>query len=279
MTTCRTTDGRTATWRVWIWRTGIALAALPAFSAPAGAQWVNIPTAAVPAPPRGSDGRPDLDAPVPRTADGKPDLSGIWEPPAPPRYLRDLAADLKPGEVSMLPWAEAVYKERASGAWAREEPDANCLPQGVPKINAAPAPYRIIQMPGLVVIIYEAFTQWRQIFTDGRQLPRDPNPSWFGYSVGRWEGDTLVVDSTGFNGKVWLDQIGHPSTDALHVTERFRRVNFGQLEIQVTIDDAKAYARPWTATERVVLRPDTELIEFICNENSKDRDHLPAPPK
>ena len=129
----------------------------------------------------------------------------------------------------------------------------------------------------MIVIIYEAFTQWRQIFMDGRELPKDPNPSWFGYSVGNWEGDTLVVDSIGFNGKVWLDQVGHPSTDALHVIERFRRVNFGQLEIQVTIDDPKAYTKPWTATENVQLRPNTELIEFICNENSKDREHMPIP--
>jgi hypothetical protein len=246
---------------------------------PARAQWVNLPAAAVPAPPKGADGRLDLSGPAPRTPDGKPDLSGIWEPPAPPKYLRDLAADLKPGDVSMLPWAEALYKERLSGAWARDEPDANCLPQGVPKIDAAPAPYRFIQMPGMIVVIYEAFTQWRQIFTDGRELPKDPNPSWFGYSVGRWEGDTLVVNSIGFNGKAWLDQVGHPSTDALHVIERFRRVNFGQLEIQVTIDDPKAYTKPWTATERVQLRPNTELIEFICNENSKDREHMPVPPK
>ena len=158
---------------------------LLASAAPSWAQWVNIPTAGVPAPPKGKDGTFDLSVPAPRTSDGKPDLSGIWEPPAPPKYLRDLASDLKPGDVSMLPWAEALFKERLSGAWAREEPDANCLPQGVPKINAAPAPYRFIQMPGMIVIIYEAFTQWRQIFTDGRQLPRDPNPSWFGYSVGR----------------------------------------------------------------------------------------------
>lgn len=253
--------------------------ALLACAAPSGAQWVNIPAAGVPAPPKGKDGALDLAAPAPRMPDGKPNLSGIWEPPAPPKYLRDLAADLKPGDVSMLPWAEALYKERLSGAWAREEPDANCLPQGVPKIDAAPAPYRFIQMPGMIVIIYEAFTQWRQIFMDGRELPKEPNPSWFGYSVGKWEGDTLVVSTTGFNGKVWLDQAGHPSTDALHVIERFRRVNFGQLEIQVTIDDPKAYTKPWTAIENVQLRPNTELIEFICNENSKDRDHMPVPPR
>lgn len=249
-----------------------------AWADPAAGQWINRPTAGVPAPPRGADGRPNLAAPVPRGADGRPDLSGIWEPPTPPKYLRDLAADLKPGDVAMLPWAEALYKERLSGAWAREEPDANCLPQGVPKINAAPAPYRFVQTPGFVAVLYEAFTQWRVIFTDGRSHPADMNPSWFGYSVGRWDGDTLVVDTRGFNGKVWLDQAGHPSTDALHVIERFRRVNFGQLEIQVTIDDPKAYTKPWTVTENVQLRPDAELIEFICNENSKDREHMPVPP-
>lgn len=252
---------------------------LLACASPAGAQWIDIPTAGVPAPPKGVDGKPNLTAAAPRTADGKPDLSGIWEPPTPPRYLRDLAADLKPGELSMQPWAEALYKERLTGIWSREEPDANCLPQGVPKINAAPAPYRIVQVPGFTAVLYEAFTQWRVIFTDGREHPKDPNPSWFGYSVGKWEGDTLVVDSKGFNGKLWLDQAGHPSTDALHVIERFRRVNFGQLEIVVTIDDPKAYTKPWMVTENVYLRPNSELIEFICNENSKDREHMPVPPK
>lgn len=245
----------------------------------ANAQWINLPTAGVPRPPVGADGRANLSAPAPRTPDGKPDFSGIWEPPTPPRHLRDLAADLKPGDVSMLPWAEALYKERLTGIWSREEPDANCLPQGVPKINVAPAPYRIIQVPGFTAILYEAFTQWRVIFTDGRTHPQELNPSWFGYSVGTWEGDTLVVDSKGFNGKLWLDQSGHPSTDALHVIERFRRVNFGRLEIQVTIDDPKAYTKPWTTTTSAALRPNTELIEFICNENAKDQEHMPVPPK
>jgi len=235
------------------------------------AQWLNVPTAGV---PRTSDGKPDLSAPAPRTPDGGIDLSGIWEPI--PKYVRNIAADLKDGEVPMQPWAEAVYKERLSGARSREEPDANCLPQGVPKIDAAPAPYRFIQTRGYIAVLYEAFTQWRQIFTDGRQPPRDPNPTWFGYSVGHWDGDTLVVDTVGFNGKPWLDQVGHPTTDALHVTERFRRVNFGEMELQITIDDPKAYTRPWTVVEHPHLLVDTELLEFICNENNRDLLHLPG---
>ena len=176
----------------------------------------------------------------------------------------------------MQPWAKALYEERLTGARSREEPDANCLPQGVPKINAAPAPYKFINMPTGIAVLYEAFTQWRQIFTDGRALPKDPNPTWFGYSVGRWDGDTLVVDTAGFNGKAWLDQVGHPTTDALHVTERFTRRSVGEIEIRITIDDPKAYTKPWTVTENVKLLVDSELLEFVCNENNKDLEHLPG---
>jgi hypothetical protein len=246
---------------------GVILGATTTLSA----QWFNVPT---PGLPRLPDGKPDLTAPAPRTPDGHPDLYGIWEPEA--KYVRNLAADLKEGDVPLQPWAEALYKERLTGAHSREEPDANCLPQGVPKIDAAPAPYKFINMPGGIAILYEAFTQWRQIFTDGRPLPSNPNPTWFGYSVGRWEGDTLVVETTGFNGKLWLDQVGHPSTDALHVTERFRRLNVGQMELTITIDDPKAYTRPWTVVEHPHLLPDTELMEFICNENNRDLPHLPG---
>jgi hypothetical protein len=135
-------------------------------------------------------------------------------------------------------------------------------------------PWKIVQLPGEVVILYEAFTQYRQIFMDGRPLPKDPNPNWLGYSVGRYEGDTLVVESGGFNGKAWLDQAGHPATEALHVTERFRRKDFGHLQIQITIDDAKAYTKPWTVTEEPTLLVDSELLEFICNENEQDVKHF-----
>ena len=232
-------------------------------------QWLSLKTPNVPRLP---DGKPNLNAPAPKLADGKPDLSGIWD--ADRTYLVNLAKDLKPGDVQMLPWAEAVYKERAAGLHAHEEPDANCLPQGVPKIDAAPVPWKIVQMPNEVVILYEAFTQFRQIHLDGRKLPQDPNPTWLGYSVGHWDGDTLVVESSGFNGKAWIDQSGHPATEKLRVTEKFRRKDFGHLEIEITVDDPGAYAKPWTATEKPTLAVDTELLEFVCAENEQDIKHM-----
>src|SRR5262249_49738044 len=158
------------------------------------------PAAAI---PRTSDGKPNLSAPAPRMADGKPDLSGVWEPNG--KYVQNLAADLKPDEVPFQPWAQALYDERKTGAHSKDNQAAHCLPQGVPRIN------------------FEAFTLWRQIFLDGREMAVDVTPSWLGYSVGKWEGDTLVVDTKGFNGKAWIDQLGKPSTEALHVIERFRR--------------------------------------------------------
>ena len=181
----------------------IAIALL--LSAPAFAQWANVPPAAMPRTP---DGRPNLSAPAPRLPDGKPDLSGIWNPPA--GYIRDLARDLK-GDVPFQPWAKALYDERASGALWKEEPDANCLPQGVPKVLLAPAPWRIIQTPGIVFFVHEAFNLWWQAFVDGREFVPHPDvtPTWHGYSTAKWDGDTLVVDSRGFNGRVWLDQLGN----------------------------------------------------------------------
>jgi hypothetical protein len=247
-----------------------AFSLVASLGAPASAQWLRYPTPGIPRLP---DGKPNLSAPAPRTADGRVDLSGIWEPEG-TKFIRNLAADLKPGDVSFQPWAEALYKERLTGVLSKEEPDANCLPQGVPKIDAAPVPWRIVQTPGMVIILYEAFTQWRQIFADGRALPTDPNPTWLGYSVGKWDGDAFVVDTSGFNGKTWLDQEGHPATDALHVTERFRRPAFGQLELQITIDDPKAYTKPWTVTEKPHLIADTELLEFVCLENERDQKHM-----
>ena len=248
------------------------LATIVLLLAPAAtAQWQNVRTSGVPRLP---DGKPNLSASAPKATDGNPDLSGIWNPES--RFLRSLAVAMKPEDVPLQPWAEALYKRRLTGELSGEEPDANCLPQGVPKIDAAPAPWKVIQLPEEVVILYEAFTQFRQIFTDGRALPAEPNPAWFGYSVGRWEGDTLVVESNGFNGKLWLDQEGRPSTDALRVTERFRRKDFGHLEITITIDDPKAYTKPWTVVQNPTLAVDTELIEFICNENNKDIPHMPV---
>ena len=176
----------------------------------------------------------------------------------------------------MTPWAEAIYNQRKDGALSAQDPDANCLPQGVPKIDTTPLPFKIFQEPNVVVVLYEAFDQFRQFFTDGRELPKDPNPQWFGYSVAKWEGDTLVVQSSGFNGKAWLDQVGHPSTAALRVTERFRRRDFGHMEMQATIDDPMAYTKPWSFTQLLTLLADTDLLELVCNENNKDLVHLPG---
>ncbi len=238
---------------------------------PAWAQWAKVPSPAI---PRTSDGKPNLSAPAPRLPDGKPDLSGIWE--TKPGYVANLALDLKPEDVPFQPWAKAVYDERKDGSHSREDPPAHCLPQSVPRITAAPAPWKIIQTPGFVTILYEAFTLFRQIFLDGRELVQDYPPTWMGYSTGKWEGDTLVVDTKGFNGKAWLDQLGKPSTDALHVIERFRRKDFGHMDIQITIDDPKAYTKPWTVTEEARLATGTELMEFICQENNRDLEHLPG---
>ena len=224
--------------------------------------------------PRTKDGKPDLKAAAPRRPDSKPDLTGIWI--ADPPKLRDVTMDLKPGDVQMQPWAEELYKKRATGDLSALDPDANCLPQGVPKINSTPLPFKIYQEPNVVVVLYEAFDQFRQFFMDGRQLPKNANPQWFGYSVARWDGDTLVVESSGFNGKAWLDQVGHPSTEALRVTERFTRRDFGHMDVVSTIDDPMAYKKPWTFTQPLSLLADTELLELVCNENNKDLVHLPG---
>lgn len=231
-----------------------------AIFAPAPAQWLNVPTE-----------KAALTAPAPRKAD-KPDLSGVWQPSG-AKYLINIAADFKPGELPIQPWAEALTNERKTFAHADEESDVKCLPPGVPKIFAAPNPFKIIQESNEVVILYETFGIYRQIFMDGRQPRKNPVASWSGYSVGKWDGDTLVVDSTGFNGETWLDKMGHPTSDALHVTERYRRVDFGHLEIQSTIDDPKVYTKPWTVTEVMQLHPGDELMELVC-ENEKDVDHM-----
>jgi hypothetical protein len=239
------------------------------------AQWTKVPSAAG---PRTVDGKANLTAATPRSPDGKPDLSGTWEP-SDNRYVGNIAAGIGSETVPFQPWARALYESRKDGSHAREDPPSGCLPQGVPRLNAAPAPWKVVQTPRFVVILYEAFNLWRQVFLDGRELLPDPNPTWLGYSTGKWEGDTLVVDTRGFNGKVWLDQAGRPTTEALHVIERFTRKDFGHMQVQVTIDDPRAYTRAWTITEDVHLLPDTEPMEFICNENNRDMEHLPGKPR
>ena len=247
----------------------IAIAAALVMSVSPAAQWFQHPTQGIPRTP---DGKANLSAPAPRTPDGRPDLSGLWRPAA--ILIGDIASNMKPREVPFQPWAEALYKQRRAND-ARDDPTANCIVGGVPRSDLVPYPFKILDMPGLVVILYEAVHSYRQIFADGRELPKDPNPTWFGYSVGRWEGDAFVVQTAGFNDKGWLDNFGKPATDALRVTERFRRKDFGHMEIQITIDDPKAYTRPWDVMLPLTLFPDSELLEYICNENNKYFEIIP----
>jgi hypothetical protein len=266
------------------------LVALPSV---ADAQWPRYATSGVPRLP---NGQPDLNAPVSKTADGKPDLTGMWEnlgwreliaqidrtPGAPfptggspngPRLFRDIGAGVE-GGLPFQSWAKELRDKRNADN-SRDNPDALCLRMGNMQFHTHPQPRRIVQTPGLIIIIYEANYGLRTIFTDGRRSPdNDPQPWWYGYSVGRWEGDTLIVETTGFRDGGWLDIIGSPLTDKAKTIERFRRTNFGMLEIEVTVEDPKAYTKPWTVkfNQRIVV--DSEMIEFICAENQKFVEYL-----
>jgi len=235
-------------------------------SVPLAAQWLHYPT---PGMPRTPDGKPSLSAPAPKMPDGKPDLSGIWAS-ADNKYLQNLAADGI--EVPFQPWAEKLYKERSENL-GKGRPSERCLTHGVTDFDALGINWKIIQTPGMIAVLYEAYNHYRQIFLDGRPLPKPTQPAYLGYSVGRWEGETLVVETTGFNDVGWLDDGGHPQTEALHVTERFRRRDFGHMDLQLTIDDPKAYTKPWGPTLRLNFQPDDELMESIC-ENEKDVPHM-----
>src|SRR5438270_6003882 len=200
-------------------RASIAMAILFAVTAPA--QRRNFPTTGVSRTP---EGKVDLSAPAPKTADGKPDFSGVWE--VKPGYTGNIAKDLKPDEVPFKPWAETLYKHRME-TMGKEDPQAYCVLSGVPREHVVPYPFKILNTKGMIVILYEALHSYRQIYLDGRSLPKDPNPTWMGYSVGHWEGDTLVVNSSGFVDNNWLDNNGHPGTEAMKLTERFQRPDFG----------------------------------------------------
>src|SRR5579862_7590636 len=235
----------------------------------ASAQWLNYPTAGI---PRNAKGKADLTAPLPKKPNGQPDLSGIWLVPG-LKYLINIAADLKPGEVPFQPWAETEYKRRVD-TLGKDDPNNFCLPSIIPEKIAVTSPWKIVETPGVTYILYESRTIFREIFTDGRPLPKDPNPTWQGYSIGRWEGDDFVVETNGLNDKIWMDTNGHPITEAAHITEHFRRHDFGHMDIQITIDDPKAYTRPWTITENPSLLVDTDLLESVCEENNKDARHI-----
>ena len=232
------------------------------------AQWIELPTPGI---PRTSDGEPDMTAPAPRTRDGKPDLSGMWTGGGgSERYYNNAAADLKPEDVK--PWAQALYERRLRD-FGKDSMEAQCLPLGPAAVTGtAFFEVKFIQTPSLIAILLQDLT-YRQIHLDGRQLPKDPNPSWMGYSVGRWDGDTLVVETNGFTERSWLDYDGHPHTEALRMTERYRRRDFGHLDVEVTFDDPGAYTRPWTVSVPLELFPDTELLEYVCREN--DKAHIP----
>jgi hypothetical protein len=247
------------------------------------AQWPNYPKA-----------HPDLTAAAPKTAEGKPDFTGIWrnsqparlgdfgdriparDPSATPTGLEmfgDIGTGMKDG-LPLQPWAADLKKKRMAD-FSKDNPDAHCLPMGNMQFHAHPQPRKMVQTRDLLVILYEGNAGIRQIFMDGRPLPpSDAEPWWYGYSTGKWDGDTLVVETAGFRDDVWLDINGSPLTSAGKMTERFRRPNFGNLEIEITVDDPKAYTKPWTVTVKQTIILDAEMIEFICAENEKDVRHM-----
>ena len=238
-------------------------------AAPVVAQWLNLPTPGI---PRTADGKPNWTAPVPRTPDGKPDLSGLWRPELTP-YRFDVIQDVKDEEI-FRPGAEALFLKRAVNL-RHDNPVTHCLPAGPQAIFAAGSTrfYRIVQSPNVVALLYE-LGDFRQIYTDGRELPKDPSPTWMGYSIGHWEGDTLVVETAGFNDRTWLDMVGHPHSERLRVTEKFRRADFGHMQVQVTYDDPETLTRPLTLSVAVNYAADTDMLEYVCNEDERDTDHL-----
>ena len=255
------------------------------------AQWVNHRD---PQTPRLPDGKPNLSAPAPRASNGKPDLSGTWqvEPSPisellalipggqnglgegiPSKYFLNILADFTPENAPIQPAAAALYAQRAA-AFGKDGPIPRCQPAGVTTGELLPIPHKIVQTPRLLVVLYESDTSFRQIFLDGRKQPVDPQPAWLGYSVGKWDGDSLVVDTVGFNDRSWLDVFGHPHSDALHLVERFRRRDFGHLDVQITIEDPKTFTRPFTIKFTERLLADSDVIESFCSENERDVVHL-----
>jgi hypothetical protein len=247
------------------------------------AQWLNQPMAGAPRTP---DGKINMTGPVPMM-NGKPDLSGIWQVQAEPRtpaglfglgespnsrYFRDILSDFPADARPLTPeGVELLRKHAQPGAF---NPTLNCLPDGVPHGDLLPEPFKIIHSPGVIVMLYEVETTFRQIFTDGRKLPVDPSPAWQGYSVGRWEGDTLVIDTAGFNDRGWLDARGTGHSEEMRVEERFRRRDYGHLELTITVTDPKIFTRPIRFSVVEELLPDTDLFEHYCLENERDDAHF-----
>jgi hypothetical protein len=252
------------------------------------AQWFHYP---LPGAPRQADGSIDMRAPAPRLADGKPDFSGIWmtaqpdrdtgggdEQPGDPanirgsRYMVNLGVDMD-GGLPYQPWLIPIVRERTENG-AIDDPHIRCLPDHFLRAYSMPHLVKMVHVPGLLVMLYEMNGVYRQVFTDGRPLPEDPNPSWQGYSSARWEGDTLVVTTIGMREDTWIDWNGSVVTEAARIVERIRRPDFGHLEVQATVDDPKAYTRPWTVTLKQKIAADTELVEEICLENEQSYQHM-----
>ena len=249
------------------------------------AQWLNQPMAGAPRTP---DGKINMTGPVPKV-NGKPDLSGIWQVQgdarAPnglfglgeslnSRYFRDILSDFKPEERPLTPLGvERLRQHTQPGAF---NPTLNCLPDGVPHGDLLPEPFKIMHTPGVIVMLYEVETTFRQIFIDGRKLPADMSPTWQGYSVGRWDGDTLVIDSAGFNDRSWLDARGTPRSTDMRIEERFRRRDYGHIDLTVTITDPQIFTKPITFSVVEELLPDTDLLEHYCVENERDDAHMPG---
>jgi len=259
----------------------------------APAQWVNYRTPGI---PRTANGRPNLTAPAPRAADGRPELSGLWQVEPSPwaelkplvgnmndvfapgddlmdfsKYGINILADFKRGEEPIRPEAAARAGQRPRGKEAEPNP---CLPGSITFTNLVPATIKWVQTPGLVVILQEAGFNFRQVYLDGRKPPADALPLWLGYSVGKWDGDTLVVDTTGFNDKTVLDALGHPHSDALRLTERYHRRDYGHMEVTLTVDDPKTYTKPFTVKYTNLLVPDSDILEYVCEENERDSRHM-----
>jgi hypothetical protein len=252
-------------------RAAVTVAFMVTLAVSANAQWLNYPTPGVPRTP---DGKVNLAAPPPRAPDGKPDLSGVWKSPNADRLEANIAQG--PNATAVQPWAQALFNKRLGDVRA-DSPRAKCLPLSVPFHNVFDL-LRVVQTPALTVIMYEAPNNvFRTVFTDGRDLPADPNPTWLGYSIGRWDGDTLVITSSGFNDLGWLDFGGHPQSTTLRLTERLHRRDFGHIDVQMTLDDPHVFTKPVIVTTQLILQPDTDLLESFC-DNERDLSHFTSTP-
>ncbi|HET7131543.1 MAG TPA: hypothetical protein VFJ95_04810 [Gammaproteobacteria bacterium] len=260
---------------------GAALALAVLGASPAMAQWLDYPTPGI---PRNADGTPDMTAKAPRTSDGKPDFSGMWFANVPAKdYCKEkdciqeermareqINLGIKlPGGLPYTEWSkEQMTKRRANSG--REDPHTYCMPPNFPRAWTLPQYIKVVQTPTLMVLLHEFNAAYREIFLDGRPLPEDPNPTWNGYSTGHWEGDTLVIETNGIRDDMWLDIQGSPVTESARVTERLSRPSYGIMQVEIAVNDPKAYTKPWSVTIEMAAQPDTTMLEEICLDDEQD---------